>query len=77
MSLVLLSPSSQDYHSLLFGSGRSVASLASNVSHALCLPISLQEVLESNLTDSSTEVSQRCAGEGACPDRESLSCRGA
>lgn len=38
----------------MFGSGRSVASLASNVSHALCLPISLQEVLDSNITDSST-----------------------
>lgn len=46
--------SRQDYHSLMFGSGRSVASLASNVSHALCLPISLQEVLDSNVTDSST-----------------------
>lgn len=46
--------SQQDYHSLMFGSGRSVASLASNVSHALCLPISLQEVLDSNVTDSST-----------------------
>lgn len=38
----------------MFGSGRSVASLASNVSHALCLPISLQEVLDSNITDSAT-----------------------
>lgn len=69
--------SSQDYHSLLFGSGRSVASLASNVSHALCLPISLQEVLESNLTASSTEVGQHSAGGRACTDSESLSCRGA
>ena len=40
----------------MFGSGRSVASLASNVSHALCLPISLQEVLDSNITDSNAEV---------------------
>ena len=40
----------------MFGSSRSGASLASNVSHALCLPISLQEVLDSNITDSNTEV---------------------
>lgn len=45
----------KDYHSLMFGSGRSGAALASNVSHALCLPISLQEVLDSNITDTNTE----------------------
>jgi hypothetical protein len=49
----------KDYHSLMFGSGRSVASLAANVSHALCLPISLQEVLDSNITDSNTEGSMK------------------
>ena len=38
----------QDYHSLLFGSGRNVSSLASNVSSSLCLPISIQEVLDMN-----------------------------
>ena len=46
----------QDYHSLMFGSSRSGTALASNVSHALCLPIGLQEVLDSNITDSSVEV---------------------
>ena len=40
--------SSQDYHSLLFGSGRNVASLANNVTSSLCLPISIQEVLDMN-----------------------------
>ena len=49
-------PFPQDYHGLMFGSSRSGTSLASNVSHALCLPISLQEVLDSNITDSSVEV---------------------
>lgn len=38
----------QDYHSLLFGSGRNVASLANNVTSSLCLPISIQEVLDMN-----------------------------
>ena len=42
----------QDYHSLLFGSGRSLGSLATNVSHSLCLPISLQEVLDVNQSES-------------------------
>lgn len=40
----------QDYHSLLFGSGRNVASLANNVTSSLCLPISIQEVLDMNQT---------------------------
>ena len=35
----------------MFGSGRSGTALASNVSHALCLPISLQEVLDPNMAD--------------------------
>ncbi|XP_064395152.1 TBC1 domain family member 23-like [Halichondria panicea] len=42
----------KDYHSLLFGSGRSLGSLATNVSHSLCLPISLQEVLEAKQNNS-------------------------
>ena len=41
----------QDYHSLLFGSGRGITSLGSNISHALCLPISLHEVMEMNQRD--------------------------
>ena len=53
---VILTSFSQDYHSLMFGSGRSGTALASNVSHALCLPISLQEVLDSNITDTTIEV---------------------
>ena len=49
----------QDYHSLLFGSGRNVNSLATNVSSSLCLPISIQEVLDMNQalqTDTAAEV---------------------
>jgi hypothetical protein len=49
----------KDYHSLMFGSGRSGTALASNVSHALCLPISLQEVLDSNITDTTIEGGMR------------------
>ena len=37
----------QDYHTILFGSGRSVGSLGANISHAFCLPISLQELIDS------------------------------
>ena len=46
----------QDYHSLLFGSGRSLASLSTHVSHALCLPVSLSEVLEVNQMEGESEV---------------------
>ena len=46
----------QDYHSLLFGSGRSLASLSTHVSHALCLPVSLSEVLEVNQMEGENEV---------------------
>lgn len=46
----------QDYHSLLFGSGRSLASLSTHISHALCLPVSLSEVLEVNQMEGGSEV---------------------
>ena len=56
--LILHAPNGQDYHSLLFGSGRNVNSLATNVSSSLCLPISIQEVLDMNqsLQTDSVEV---------------------